>query len=34
VIDDQLTMAGSAEYYDVLPLIEQALVNQGSLGGA
>jgi len=32
VIDDQLTMAGSAEYYDVLPLLEQAL-SQDSVGG-
>ena len=33
VIDDQLTMAGSAQYYDVLPLVEQALLNQASARG-
>jgi len=33
VINEQLTMAGSAEYYDVLPLVEQALMNQGFVGG-
>jgi len=32
VINGQLTMAGSAQYYDVLPLLEQVL-NQGFVGG-
>ena len=32
VINDELEMAGSAQYYDVLPLLEQALMNQDSTG--
>jgi len=30
VIEDQLTMVGSAQYYDVLPLLEQAMMSQDS----
>ena len=32
VINDELEMAGSAQYYDVLPLLEQALMNRDSAG--